>query len=93
MPAAILTEPILATPQVEAPAAIRISEVLVALSYALDLTEGQPAGHSVRSCVIGMHLAAEIGLEPARQGDLYYAKTPAAAATRRAWRRCWAATT
>jgi putative nucleotidyltransferase with HDIG domain len=52
---------------------IRVAEVLSALSYALDLTEGQPAGHAVRSCVIGMHLAAEIGLEPDQHADLYYA--------------------
>lgn len=30
-------------------------------------------GHSVRSCMIGMRLAAEIGLSVAEQGDLYYA--------------------
>src|SRR5450432_3341581 len=31
-----------------------VSELLSALSYALDLTEGRPMGHSVRSCMIGM---------------------------------------
>jgi putative nucleotidyltransferase with HDIG domain len=56
-----------------APETIRISEVISALSYALDLTEGQPAGHALRSCVIGMHLAAEIGVEREKLGDLYYA--------------------
>jgi len=30
---------------------IRLSEVVSALSYALDLTEGQPIGHAVKSCV------------------------------------------
>jgi putative nucleotidyltransferase with HDIG domain len=44
-----------------------------ALSYALDLTEGQPMGHSVRSCIIGMRLAKHLGLEVRQQGDLYYA--------------------
>lgn len=53
--------------------AIRLSEVLSALSYALDLTEGQPAGHSVRSCLIGMRIASEIGLDAADRSSLFYA--------------------
>src|SRR5271154_1923305 len=52
---------------------IRLSEIISALSYALDLTEGQPMGHSVRSCIIGMRLAGQIGLPVNEQGDLYYA--------------------
>src|ERR1700689_865090 len=52
---------------------IRVSQILSALSYALDLTEGRPMGHSVRSCMIGMRLAAEIGMDAAEQSDLYYA--------------------
>jgi len=52
---------------------LRISQIIAALSYALDLTEGRPMGHSVRSCTIGMRVAAEIGLSSAEQGDLYYA--------------------
>jgi putative nucleotidyltransferase with HDIG domain len=52
---------------------IRVSEVISTLSFALDLTEGQPMGHSVRSCVLGMSLAGEIGLPPAMLPDLYYA--------------------
>lgn len=60
-------------PDAVEPASIRVSEVISALSYALDLTEGQPMGHSVRSCIFGMHLAKEIGLPIDLQGDLYYA--------------------
>jgi putative nucleotidyltransferase with HDIG domain len=52
---------------------VRVSEIISALSYALDLTEGRPMGHSVRSCMIGMRLAAEIGLSVPERGDLYYA--------------------
>jgi len=52
---------------------IRVSQILSALSYALDLTEGRPMGHSVRSCMIGMRLGAEIGLSVAEQSNLYYA--------------------
>jgi hypothetical protein len=51
---------------------IRVSELISALSYALDLTEGRPMGHSVRACVIGMRIAEEIGLPAQVQADLYY---------------------
>jgi putative nucleotidyltransferase with HDIG domain len=54
------------------PQSIRLSEIISALSYALDLTEGQPMGHSVRSCVIGMRIAQQIGLPATEQSDLYY---------------------
>ena len=54
-------------------ARIRLSEVIAALSHALDLTEGQPQGHAARSCLIGMRLATEIGLDGAEAGALYYA--------------------
>jgi putative nucleotidyltransferase with HDIG domain len=50
-----------------------MSEIISALSYALDLTEGQPMGHSVRTCAIGMRIAQEIGLPSREQADLYYA--------------------
>jgi HD-GYP domain-containing protein (c-di-GMP phosphodiesterase class II) len=49
-----------------------MSEIISALSYALDLTEGQPMGHSVRSCMIGMRIAAQVGLPAGEQADLYY---------------------
>jgi len=48
------------------------SDVISALSYALDLTEGQPLGHSVQSCMIGMRLARQIGLPLDAQANLYY---------------------
>jgi putative nucleotidyltransferase with HDIG domain len=65
---------VVAAPIVEQPAApIRVSEVISSLSFALDLTEGQPMGHSIRTCVFGMHIAKEIGLAIEAQGDLYYA--------------------
>lgn len=52
---------------------VHVSEVLSALSFALDLSTGQPMGHSVRSCVIGMRLAKEIGIPQQAQADLYHA--------------------
>lgn len=48
------------------------AELLSALSYALDLTEGQPAGHGVRCCWIGMHLARAVGMSDAELSDTYY---------------------
>lgn len=52
---------------------IRLSDVVSALSVALDLTEGQPMGHSVRSCILGMKIAEELQLPAAVRSDLYYA--------------------
>lgn len=52
---------------------VRLSEVLSGLSYALDLTEGHPRGHSARSCLIGMRIARELALPAERQSDLFYA--------------------
>lgn len=54
-------------------AAVSLSEVLGALSYALDLTEGQRPGHTLRTCIIGMRLGNEIGLSEAMRSSLYYA--------------------
>src|SRR5450432_1967 len=54
-------------------AQIALSDVIGALSHALDIAEGQPPGHSVRSCLIGMRLAAELDLDPAERSDLFYA--------------------
>src|SRR3954471_24137214 len=51
---------------------IRLAELLSALSYALDMTEGQPAGHCIRSCWIGVHIGREIGLAETDISDLYY---------------------
>ncbi len=52
---------------------LRLSEILAALSYALDITDGQPAGHAVRTCLIGMRLAGEVGLEIEDRAALFYA--------------------
>jgi putative nucleotidyltransferase with HDIG domain len=64
------------TPVIPHPAAtlpVSVSEVLAALSRALDLTEGQPEGHSIRACVLGMRLGESAGLSEEQLGDLYYA--------------------
>ena len=51
---------------------LRLSEVLGALSHALDITEGQPVGHSMRCCWIGYHLGRAIGLSETELSDLFY---------------------
>jgi HD-GYP domain-containing protein (c-di-GMP phosphodiesterase class II) len=51
---------------------LALSEVIGALSYALDLTEGQPPGHCIRCCWIGVHIGQEYGLDTASLWDLYY---------------------
>jgi HD-GYP domain-containing protein (c-di-GMP phosphodiesterase class II) len=56
-----------------APATISLSQTISALSFALDITEGQPMGHAVRSCLIGMRIAEEIGFPVAQRRALYYA--------------------
>lgn len=50
-----------------------LAELVGAFSYALDITEGQPPGHSVRCCWIGHQIAARIGLGEAELGDLHFA--------------------
>ena len=55
-----------------AAAGIKLSELIGALSHALDITEGQPDGHCLRCCWIGMHIGREIGLSGDQLWDLYY---------------------
>jgi len=52
--------------------ALKLSELMASLSYALDITEGQPAGHCVRCCWIGIHIGRRIGLPEAQLWELYY---------------------
>ncbi len=69
-----------AAPRAPAPApaptyanAPRLGELLGSLSHALDMTEGQPVGHCMRSCWIGQQIGRAIGLNTAEMRDLYYA--------------------
>ena len=52
---------------------VSLAEIVGAFSYALDITEGQPAGHAVRCCWIGSHIGKAIGLSAQERDDLYYA--------------------
>ncbi len=51
---------------------VRLAELLGALSHALDMTEGQPAGHCARCCWIGMQIGDALGLDETRAWELYY---------------------
>lgn len=51
---------------------VSLSEVIGTLSYALDLTEGQPEGHGIRCCLIGMRMGRALGLGDDRLSELYY---------------------
>src|SRR3954466_15291303 len=52
---------------------LRLSEVVSALSYALDITEGEPEGHALRTCIVGMRIAREVYLMPRQRQALFYA--------------------
>ncbi|MCK6391733.1 MAG: HD domain-containing protein [Azonexus sp.] len=51
---------------------LQLSELISALSHALDITEGQPPGHCVRCCWIGMHIGRRVGVDDAALWNLYY---------------------
>jgi putative nucleotidyltransferase with HDIG domain len=51
---------------------LSLSAIIGSLSYALDLTEGLPAGHSLRCCWIGMHVGQELGMDSETLSHLYY---------------------
>jgi putative nucleotidyltransferase with HDIG domain len=52
---------------------ISLSEIISALSYALDLTDGAVHGHALRSCLLGMRIAAEAKLPGDQTSSLYFA--------------------
>lgn len=60
-------------PHYDPTARIALSEVISALSFALDLTEDAVPGHALRSCMIGMSIGRALQLPDASLVDLYYA--------------------
>jgi len=54
------------------PHTFKLAELLGALSHALDLTEGQPAGHCIRCCFIGTRIGEALNLSDEALKDLYY---------------------
>lgn len=51
---------------------LKLSQLISSLSHALDITEGQPEGHCVRCCWIGIHVGREVGLTEQQLWELYY---------------------
>jgi len=49
------------------------AEIISALSFALDLTEGAVPGHALRSCLLGMRLGRALCFSDAELADLYHA--------------------
>ncbi len=52
---------------------VHLSDVVAALSFALDLTEGQAPGHAQRTCLLGMRIAARAGLPESTRESLFHA--------------------
>ena len=52
---------------------IKLPDIISALSFALDLTEGAIPGHAVRSTLLGMRIGAAVGLSSSLLRSLYYA--------------------
>lgn len=52
---------------------VSLSEVISALTFALDLTDGAVPGHSLRTCLLGMRLAESLRIPAEELTGLYYA--------------------
>ena len=51
---------------------VGLAELLGALSQALDITEGQPAGHCARCCWIGTQVGEALGIKGEELQELYF---------------------
>jgi len=56
----------------ERPPSFKLADLLGALSYALDMTEGQPEGHCIRCAWIGTRIGEVLALPDDVLKDLYY---------------------
>ncbi len=52
---------------------ISLVEILASLSHALDLTSGQPMGHSQRTCLIALRIGSLVGLSEREMNSLHLA--------------------
>ncbi len=55
------------------PAPMTLGDLLASLSCVLDVTAGQPTGHAIRTCVIGMRIGTAMNLPDEKLQQLYYA--------------------
>ncbi|MDA0126753.1 HD-GYP domain-containing protein [Vibrio sp. MarTm2] len=51
---------------------IPLSELMLSLTTALDMTEGQPPEHCIRCCWIGMHIGERMQLTDQQMYDLFF---------------------
>lgn len=54
------------------PDALRLAELMGALSLATDLGMGQPLEHALRTCLVALALGDRLGLQPQDLSDVYY---------------------
>jgi HD-GYP domain-containing protein (c-di-GMP phosphodiesterase class II) len=54
------------------PGGVRLAELVAALSLATDLGMGQPMEHVLRSCLVGLPLAGDLGLDESERAVVYY---------------------
>ena len=59
--------------RIRPPENVPLTDMLAALSFALDLTEGQPMGHALRTDLISLELAARLDLPLQVRRDIHYA--------------------
>jgi putative nucleotidyltransferase with HDIG domain len=59
--------------RISPPENVPLTDMLAALSFALDLTEGQPMGHALRTDLISLEVAARLDLPLQVRRDLHYA--------------------
>jgi HD-GYP domain-containing protein (c-di-GMP phosphodiesterase class II) len=50
-----------------------LGDLLASMSCVLDVTAGQPTGHAIRTCVIGMRIGTAMDLPDEKLQQLYYA--------------------
>jgi len=50
-----------------------LAELMSAFTHALDLTEGQPEGHSIRCCYIATRIGQVLSLDEGERQTIYYA--------------------
>jgi HD-GYP domain-containing protein (c-di-GMP phosphodiesterase class II) len=55
------------------PGRLPLAGVIAALSVTSDLTRGHPPGEAMRACLVASELARRAGLDPVREGDVFYA--------------------
>ncbi len=56
----------------EAPAGVRLAELLAALSLGIDLGFAQPMEHVLRQCLIALRLAERVGLDEEARSTVYF---------------------